>query len=446
MNSLDLHDFFTKRSKLKNYLHFDRKPNISNIVSFVTDPFNIEHHAFFPFISYMTQETKIKTEAQNGKLGFLKLPPKDRLINYSSHIDSAIYAYYATILYKHYECYLKNQGLSDSIIAFRKISKVIHGKKTSFCNIHFSKQVFDIIKDRKNCTVLCFDITKFFDNLDHEVLKQQWCQVLDVERLPQDHFKVYKSLTKFAYVDKKDLYQKLGLSLRSRTLHKRMDRLCSVNDFREIVRKGNLIKVNQNQGIPQGSPMSGLLSNIYMMNFDKVIFDFCQKNNAHYFRYCDDMIVISCHKLADEVERLVINEIQKLSLNINPAKTQKIIFNDLKIQITGKSTFNQPTRLQYLGIEFDGENVFVRDKGLSRHRYKMRKAIRMRGNHYRRLKANNQLSKNGIFERKLYVRYTYIGRRNYPKYVYRVSENFNSYTVRKQIKNHWNEFHSYLNK
>lgn len=439
-------DFFKKRNLIKNYLHFDKKRHHVFLTSYILNPKNIESHSFYPFISYKIEETKIKFDKNKGKCKAIILDPKERIINYPSHIDSAIYAYYAQLLYKDYEQYLTTHGLSDNVIAFRKISKIINGKQTSFCNIHFSQQVFDIIKERKSCTVLCFDISKFFDNLNHDVLKQNWCTLLGVERLPKDHFQVYKSLTKFSYVDKKELYKILGLSLRSRTLHKRMDRLCSSKEFREKVKQNELIKVNENKGIPQGSPMSGLLSNIYMMNFDKIIVDFCRKNNAHYFRYCDDMIFIVNNDLADYVTQLVIDEIKKLYLEINQDKTQTVIFDDLNVQIDGKENFNRPSRLQYLGIEFDGENVYVRNKGLSKHRYKMRKAIRMRTNHYKRLKMNNKLSKSEIYKRKLYTRYTYIGQRNYPSYVFRVSESFNSKTVRKQIRNHWGEFNSYMEK
>lgn len=76
----------------------------------------------------------------------------------------------------------------------------------------------------------------------------------------------------------------------------------------------------------------------------------------------------------------------------------------------------------------------------------MRKAIRMRGNHYKRLRRNHKLSKPEIYKRKLYTRYTYIGQRNYPSYVSRVSKNFDSRAIRKQIRNHCGEFYSYMDK
>ncbi|MDA3500145.1 hypothetical protein MKL32_00670 [Acinetobacter sp. AOR34_HL] len=58
MKNIDL-DFFKKRNKTRNYLHFDKKVNNSIVFDYVKDVRNIEKHAFLPTISYVLNENKI---------------------------------------------------------------------------------------------------------------------------------------------------------------------------------------------------------------------------------------------------------------------------------------------------------------------------------------------------------------------------------------------------
>ena len=114
--------------------------------------------------------TLIKKKTKISKLDFKE---KERLINFPSHIDGNIYAYYSYLLSLEYEKYLNSNNLSGNIIAFRKVVyKENSSKSVSMCNIHFAKQVFEYIKQKKNCSVLCLDISGFFDNLNHELLKK----------------------------------------------------------------------------------------------------------------------------------------------------------------------------------------------------------------------------------------------------------------------------------
>lgn len=88
---MDLNNiFFEKRNKTRNYLHFDKKISSEKLYDYISKSENIEKHSFYPFISYKLNERKIKNK--NGKL---TVNNKERLINYPSHIDSNIYAYYS---------------------------------------------------------------------------------------------------------------------------------------------------------------------------------------------------------------------------------------------------------------------------------------------------------------------------------------------------------------
>lgn len=435
-------EFFKQRNKSRKYLHFDAQPSHTFLYKYVTKSSNIEKHSFYPFISYKLIDQKIKKSSKK-----VFLAPKVRLINYPGHVDSNIYAYYSKILEKYYESYLSENLLENTVLAFRKVEKIDGDKKISQCNIHFSKNVFDYITEKKHCLVLCYDITKFFDNLDHQILKENWLRLLATDSLPLDHYKVYRSLTRYSSVDKEELYKELSLSLNSRTLNKRIKRLCSAEDFRDKVRKNSLVTINKNnKGIPQGSPISGLLSNIYMMNFDEAISKYLTEIDGKYFRYCDDMIFIFDVSRKKEVEDLIISEISKLKLPINNDKTQEIEFRDGLSNFNPLNiNYNNPCKLQYLGLLFDGENVYLRETGLSRYNRKLRKAIRMRASHYHKLEPSQR---NGgvMYMRTLHTRFTYIGQRNYISYVFRVADVHSSSNVKKQVKGHYKLFNKYLEK
>jgi hypothetical protein len=457
---VDVH-FFERRNKVRNYLHFDRKISNKKIFEYVTNSEIISTHSFFPTISYSLKEEKICKKSKSKRFfsvgGKLKsryiidensYKEKLRLINFPSHIDGNIYAYYSKILELNYSKYLSDNDLESNVIAFRKITEIDKsGDKKSLCNIHFARNVFNFIEAKKNCFVLCLDISGFFDNLDHQILKENWVQLLNESKLPKDHYQVYKSLTKYSYVDKRDLYSVLGLSLNSRTLHKNLDRLCDIQTFRKKIRENKLIKKNlKNKGIPQGSPMSGMLSNIYMMDFDKEVSKLVSELNGQYFRYCDDMIFIIDEEFADKLNQFILDKISNIKLNINIKKTQKIIFKNGKIQINNPPSFNYPNKLQYLGVLFDGENVFLRETGLSKFHYKFRKAIRMRSKHYKKLKLSNNHNNQEMYMKTLHSRFTYIGNRNYVSYAYRVANTLESKNIRSQIKSHFSDFNDYLDK
>lgn len=60
-------------------------------------------------------------------------------------------------------------------------------------------------------------------------------------------------------------------------------------------------------GIPQGIGISTLLSNIYMLPFDREISAFVNQHGGLYRRYCDDIMIIIPHdsELKDETISLL---------------------------------------------------------------------------------------------------------------------------------------------
>ena len=72
---------------------------------------------------------------------------------------------------------------------------------------HFAKEAFDFIRANPNCTIIISDFTNFFDTLDHAYLKQQLCALLESKHLPDDFYKVFKSITNYAFVEERELLE-----------------------------------------------------------------------------------------------------------------------------------------------------------------------------------------------------------------------------------------------
>jgi hypothetical protein len=73
-----------------------------------------------------------------------------------------------------------------------------------------------------------------------------------------------------------------------------------------LIKKLNLvISKNNSVGIPQGSPISATLANIYMLEFDQEIFDGASSIGGFYQRYSDDLIIICEQRFEDDIIKLI---------------------------------------------------------------------------------------------------------------------------------------------
>lgn len=80
-------------------------------------------------------------------------------------------------------------------------------------NINTAKEVFDFIKQSSvdsynNVYIIKGDFKDCFNNLDHEIIKNNLSRVLHVERLTDDWYSVYKFITKSAYINYSELPKK----------------------------------------------------------------------------------------------------------------------------------------------------------------------------------------------------------------------------------------------
>ena len=265
--------------KKRSYIHFDFRPaKIDRAFSkFVWMPDRIVGHSFYPFVKYPQVTRKHKE-----KNGHRFIHEKIRDIYYASHRDALIFSWYNFYLNYLYNNKLEEYDLNDSVIAYRGLNK---------SSVDFAKEVFDFAKNIGDCLILCFDIKGFFDNLDHKQIKVQWKNILgasDKSGLPNDHYTVFKATTKFSYIEMDDIKKEFD---------KFKGRFCSPKETKKKLSKTGKIKQNKNDfGIPQGSPISASISNIYMLDFDKNVKEYIDNKKGLYRRYCDDIILVIGHR------------------------------------------------------------------------------------------------------------------------------------------------------
>lgn len=288
-------------SPKRQYLHFDKRITSidSEVLKKVWNPKAVASHSFYPFLRAVKSAYLYKRIPGTRKRGLFK---KNRPIDYSAHMDALILSWYASILSELYEQKVREFDVSKNAIAYRKLD----GKN----NIDFAKEVFDFVGSHPDFVAIAFDVEKFFENIDHKLLKTLWKELLKVGELPEDHYAVFKEISSFRYVDIKQMHKLFDFTFKDQG---RLDRICSTRDFRNKVCDGGFLKknprVNQKTGnsvgIPQGSPISCVISNLYMLPFDAVVAKRIQDLGGMYRRYSDDIIIVVPREKADECLSLI---------------------------------------------------------------------------------------------------------------------------------------------
>lgn len=388
------------------YTHFDPRVSLKSCLGYISSPQKVCHHGFYPFIHYTIKNRKVK----KGK----SVAPKKREIYYAAHLDSWIYRYYAYLINEKYNLRVKEIGIDNVAIAYRTDLKKN--------NIDFSKRAFQFIRSIGPCYVMIGDFTNFFDNLDHAYLKERLCDLLAVDRLTDDWYAVYKNVTRFSYVELKDLLELNGLEDTRegrREFNKRSrKRALSTKLFR--ANKG-IVHANPNckYGVPQGSPISAALANVYMLIADKQIHEYTSSLGGMYMRYSDDFIVIIPDTEAGEDGKdhyNIIKEILSLVPNLvfEASKTNIFYCSNQTVTNCTNQFIEQEKQgkniIEFLGFSFDGKCVRIRDKTISKYYNKLYRKLRTIINNQGYSSQNKRIS-----GKNLYKKYSYKGSRRYQK-------------------------------
>ncbi|MEZ4887944.1 MAG: reverse transcriptase domain-containing protein [Chitinophagales bacterium] len=516
---------FRKRGyrHLTNKLGLLSENEITKLLKKLATPEFIAQYAFLPLIHIKIEQRRYKKD-KNGNRSHKKWnkrkqkyesTAKVRPIHYATHIDTQLYAYYAYILKEKYENILKkNKILSDSIIAYRYMpieqeNKKPHKKPPGKSTIHFAKEVFKEITNRGECIAITLDIENFFSSLSHQYLKKAWIELLDdrkyVNMLSPDHYNVYNATTKFRYIRLDDLrkshHKKKGFDEKyiAELKNEGIDAFFrDGKDFKEKIVQNPNIRTYKNQfkdvkgnsiGIPQGLPISAVLANIYLLDFDRQVYnELIEKHGVYYRRYSDDILILCSEKKLKFINKFLQEKIRKCKLKISKDKTEIIRFkynrhNILMSERVGfkekrlepelnKNGFPKKIPLKYLGFEFYGNKTLIKSAGLGKFYRKMKKTIKVKS---KRLlyEAQKVPNKKVIFwKRKIYRRFSFAGhykkrrkfeekiikkvwdekentyilkedkktrtlRGNYLSYAYKASCIMKEPAIRKQVRNHW---------
>lgn len=227
--------------KIRKYVHFDSpiieqtEESVDSLYNWLNDPKSIASHSFYPLISsekierrksaiehYLyykemlesTDDKEIKKVCQKNVDAFEKKGPKKiRPIRIAAHIDTLIYSHYSNILSKLYEQKAIELGVSDEVLAYR-VKKGLISRNGVDDVLLTTATMYDVVQEIESrnldCYVLAFDLSSFFDTIDHKKLKEEWKNILDVSELPIDHYHLFKSLTKYTYVDRTEINEYLA--------------------------------------------------------------------------------------------------------------------------------------------------------------------------------------------------------------------------------------------
>jgi hypothetical protein len=505
--------------RIKRYPHIGLPLKTSDrfkwIEPYITNPENVAKHSFLPLIHKTSRVKKFRKKYHNesGKIIYSSsehrtihrfADEKVRELFYASHIDSLIFSYYTKILSEKYEAIIKKPeyNLNEVVNAYRSIPIDPRDKKSSNkCSIDFAHDVFTLIKNYSHSefSVITFDITSYFDNINHEILRNLWAEIIDQNPLPQDHFNVYKNITRFSYVNIVEIFELFknrifvqGVDKKGKPLsikRKKVARVkylrnqnavafCTKEEFYRVKQKlihSNKIKkskdgsiVKRDFGIPQGSPISSVLSNIYLLHFDKFINNILSTHEGYYRRYSDDIIIICPVYFKENIINAVNDEIHKYKLEIQQSKTKVFRFIRRTGHLSCGQEFNEGINwnkvLIYLGFQFDGKNIMLKSACLSNYYRRMKRHIK-KAKYYATIKGSKT---NGeIFKNRLFKRFSYKGAKRIRKHIWDEKEkvfiksdsynwgNFLSYAykaskimidnkIKNQTKRHWNILNSLI--
>lgn len=365
---MDLDIFINKVNK--SYQHIDyplSKKEARNFLNSIYDWRNIKQHRFLPFISF---EITFKKHPNKQK----KHNVKNRKIELASHHDAGIYAYLAEKLNEAYDAYVEKANITEVAVAYRK------NKGNS--NITSAKEVLDFIDENEETWVMKGDFKGFFDNLNHFILNKNLLQVLNLDLKSMEGrawSAVIKKIEKYDWMDKNKLIDRMKMN-GMKAENKQGAYFNSLKEYGQFIQLNrDLLHKNKKIGIPQGTSISAVLANVYMIVFDELVYNLISDFGGMYRRYSDDFIVIipknrMCESKFKKIAATIIEKSNsEIKLTIERNKTKLLNIHQGKVE---NLNTKKETSLDYLGFALQNNTVSIRSKSIYKFNYRGKKSVK----------------------------------------------------------------------
>jgi RNA-directed DNA polymerase len=362
----------------RSYAHFDTPIDKAAAEILVADKARVVEHGFHPLVLIPQRAVK-RERLANGETHFSK---KIRPIGYVAHSDAAIQSYYSRLLRDQLESRYESSCVGESVLAYRALD----GR----CNIHFASEAFEQIRRFEQCDVVALDVKGFFDSLLPSYLKARWKDLLGTHELPLDHYAVFKSVVKDTAITRNTLRDVLGPNV-PRRRGSTNQKICDYEQFRsrvaprllprfQVVATAKGDPVGNRRGIAQGTPISATLANLYMFEMDEQFQRLAMACGGIYRRYSDDLLFVVPRGYGRDVEANTVSMIQTAGLEIQSAKTERLIFDrngasQICNQVSASGEVVGPSRLDYLGFSFDGQGTTIRDSTICYWNQKIQRIV-----------------------------------------------------------------------
>lgn len=385
-------------SAKSSYAHFDHRVSFAEVESKILNPEYVSLHAFYPLIS----NEIISVRYRGGKRSY-----KVRNIAYASHFDHRVYQYYSYLWSDLYNRKAVEGGFNDVAVAYR--SSLSSGSTVAAAsNISSAKKAFDYMREQDSSFVLTGDFESFFDNLNHTHLMTSLRSLFPSGRLPDDHYRVIKNILRYSCWPIADLAARHGLpwpvidltsekTISDEAIELRFKSIRELNKLDVILPKTEFLankskvitrpwrRTGIDLGIPQGLAASGVLANIYMADIDMKVRLAVERVGGLYLRYCDDFIIVvpksgfdalvEAINLMADVDSVKLQSEKTKAFRVDSSGVAQLDFESVRTgKVCSYSGAHPAQKVSFLGFDFDGRVVRLRQSTVGRYHKRLREA------------------------------------------------------------------------